>query len=127
MTYRDAEDKEEFARVHATLARGDIVGVIGCPSRSQKGELSISPRKIQLLSPCLHMLPKLTDGGLTDQEVRYRKRHLDLIMHDDVKQKFITRSKAINYIRRYLDSLGFMEVSRERVFASLGGGHRRGR
>jgi lysyl-tRNA synthetase class 2 len=57
------------------------------------------------------MLPKATDGGLTDQEIRYRKRHLDLIMHNDVRNIFITRSKVVNYVRKYLDSMGFMEVS----------------
>jgi len=118
---RDAESEEEFRQIHGLLARGDIVGVIGSPSRSQKGELSISPSKIILLSPCLHMLPKITDGGLTDPEIRYRKRHVDLIMHDNVKKVFITRSKVVNYVRKYLDSLGFMEVETPMMNMIAGG------
>lgn len=109
--YRDAEDEKDFNEIHALLRRGDIVGVTGTPSRTKKGELSISPSKIILLSPCLHMLPKTTDGGLTDVEIRYRKRHLDLIMHNNVRNIFMTRSKVVNYVRKYLDSMGFMEVS----------------
>jgi lysyl-tRNA synthetase class 2 len=56
------------------------------------------------------MLPKTSDGGLTDVEIRYRKRYLDLIMHNNVRNIFMTRSKVVNYIRKYLDSMGFMEV-----------------
>ena len=68
-----------------------------------------------LLSPCLHMLPKAIDGGLTDVEARYRKRHLDLILHNNVRDIFITRSKVVNYVRKYLDSLGFLEVSPDEI------------
>lgn len=65
--------------------------------------------KLTLLTPCLHMLPHL-HFGLKDQETRYRKRYLDLILNEDVKHKFITRAKIINYVRKFLDSLGFLEV-----------------
>ena len=57
------------------------------------------------------MLPKATDGGFHDVEARYRKRHLDLILHNNVRDIFVTRSKVVNYVRKYLDSLGFLEVS----------------
>ena len=89
--------------------RGDIVGVIGTPSRTKKGELSISPSQIILLAPNLHQLPS-DHFGLKDQETRYRKRYLDLILSDDTRRIFYTRSRIINYIRRFLDSLGFLEV-----------------
>lgn len=73
------------------------------------GELSLSITKIQLLSPCLHQLPGRE--GLVDQETRYRKRYLDLIMNQSTRDIFITRSRVINYIRKFLDNQGFIEVS----------------
>lgn len=99
-----------YEKIHDLLRRGDIVGVTGRPSRTQKGELSISPSEIVLLAPNLHQLPKEHYGGLKDVETRYRKRYLDLILNDDVRQIFITRSKVVNFVRRYLDNLGFLEV-----------------
>jgi lysyl-tRNA synthetase class 2 len=100
---------DEFARVHGSLRRGDIVGVIGHPGKSKKGELSVIPTSIQLLSPCFHMLPK-SFYGLSNQETRYRQRYLDLIMNDQVAGIFQTRSKVINYVRNYLDTRDFVEV-----------------
>jgi lysyl-tRNA synthetase, class II len=77
--------------------------------RTKKGELSIAPTSITLLAPNLHQLPS-THFGLKDQETRYRKRYLDLILNDNTRTLFITRSKILNYIRRYFDALGFIEV-----------------
>lgn len=65
--------------------------------------------EVKLLSPCLHQLPGRE--GLVDLETRYRKRYLDLIMNPDTRDVFITRSKVVNYVRKYLDNLGFLEVS----------------
>lgn len=109
MILRDAESVQEYEDIHDLIKRGDVVGVNGRPSRTQKGELSISPSKMVLLAPNLHQLPK-GHFGLKDIETRYRKRYLDLIMSENTRKIFITRSKAINYIRRYLDQLGFLEV-----------------
>ncbi|KAJ6571828.1 lysine-tRNA ligase [Mycena capillaripes] len=106
---QDAADPESFVATHELFKRGDIVGVTGTPSRTKKGELSISPSTITLLSPNLHQLPS-SHFGLKDQETRYRKRYLDLILSDNTRRLFITRSKILNYIRRFLDDLGFMEV-----------------
>ncbi|KAG9309337.1 hypothetical protein JVU11DRAFT_10829 [Chiua virens] len=106
---RDAADEKTFMATQQIFRRGDIVGVVGTPSRSQKGELSISPSEMVLLAPNLHQLPS-GHFGLKDQETRYRKRYLDLLLSDDTRRIFITRSKIINYIRRYLDALGFLEV-----------------
>ncbi|KAJ2115953.1 lysyl-tRNA synthetase, partial [Coemansia sp. RSA 921] len=89
--------ERDFATVHDALRRGDIVGVRGFPCVSKSGELSISPRDITLLAPCLHSLPN-EHYGLRDQETRYRQRYLDLIMNTTVRNKFITRSKIINYV-----------------------------
>ncbi|KAJ6486826.1 lysyl-tRNA synthetase [Mycena sanguinolenta] len=106
---QDAADPDSFVATHELFKRGDIVGVTGTPSRTKKGELSISPTSMALLAPNLHQLPS-THFGLKDQETRYRKRYLDLILNDNTRRLFITRSKILNYIRRFLDDLGFMEV-----------------
>jgi len=101
--------EQDFGYIHGKLRRGDIVGVCGRPGKSKKGELSIQPRNIELLSPCLHMLPHL-HYGLKDKETRFRQRYLDLILNENVRQKFITRSRLINYLRKFLDELGFLEI-----------------
>jgi len=101
--------QQDFAAVHGKLRRGDIVGVKGRPGKTKKGELSIQPSHMELLSPCLHMLPHL-HFGLKDKETRFRQRYLDLILNESVRQKFYTRSRIINYIRRFLDELGFLEI-----------------
>jgi lysyl-tRNA synthetase class 2 len=108
------ESEEGFAKIHRTLKRGDIIGVKGYPGKSKKGELSIFPIEIQLLSPCLHMLPfakgDSCQGGITNMETRYRQRYLDLIVNPDVRNTFVTRSMVIQEIRRYLDDRHFLEV-----------------
>lgn len=102
-------DGEDFAEAHNSINRGDIIGVRGFVGKSNRGELSVFPKEVKLLSTCLHMLPK-DYTGLKDQEVRYRKRYLDLMINEDVRQTFFTRSKIVNFIRHYLDSRGFLEV-----------------
>ena len=106
---RYASSAEDFESTHGLIRRGDIIGVTGFPSRTRAGELSLTISKLELLSPCLHQLPGRE--GLGDQETRYRKRYLDLIMNPATRDIFITRSKIVNYVRKYLDSLGFLEVS----------------
>lgn len=96
---------------HDLIRRGDIVGITGIPSRTKAGELSLQISELKLLSPCLHQLPGRE--GLVDQETRYRKRYLDLIMNQSTRDVFVARSKVVNYIRKYLDNLGFLEVSRK--------------
>lgn len=104
---QDAEG--DFSKQHDCLQRGDIVGVTGSPGKSKRGELSIFPKSVKLLTPCLRMLPK-ANYGFKDQEMRYRMRYLDLIMNNNVREKFITRAKIINYLRKFLDNMGFIEV-----------------
>ena len=106
---RNYKSEEEFIHINNKLRWGDIIGVQGNPGKTKKGELSIIPYEITLLSPCLHMLPHL-HFVLKDKETRYRQRYLDLILNDFVRQKFIIRSKIITYIRSFLDELGFLEV-----------------
>ncbi|KAG6856548.1 hypothetical protein H0H87_003367 [Tephrocybe sp. NHM501043] len=119
-TQQDAADPDNFVATHDIFRRGDIVGVTGTPSRTKKGELSISPSSIQLLSPNLHQLPS-SHFGLKDQETRYRKRYLDLILNENSRKLFVTRSKIVNYVRRFLDNLGFMEVETPMTSLLAGG------
>ncbi|KAM7424146.1 hypothetical protein PAMA_000476 [Pampus argenteus] len=106
---RSYKSEEDFVAINNKLRRGDIIGVRGNPGKTKKGELSIIPIEMTLLSPCLHMLPHL-HFGLKDKETRFRQRYLDLILNDYVRQKFITRSKIITYLRTFLDQLGFLEI-----------------
>uniref|UniRef100_A0A7N8XGQ1 Lysine--tRNA ligase n=1 Tax=Mastacembelus armatus TaxID=205130 RepID=A0A7N8XGQ1_9TELE len=106
---RNYKSEEAFVAINNKLRRGDIIGVRGNPGKTKKGELSIIPIEMTLLSPCLHMLPHL-HFGLKDKETRFRQRYLDLILNDYVRQKFITRSKIITYLRSFLDQLGFLEI-----------------
>lgn len=103
------ESEEKFVSDTDKLRRGDIIGCVGHPGKTKKGELSIIPKSIKLLSPCLHMLPHL-HFGLKDKETRFRKRYLDLILNDRVRQTFYTRARIIAYVRRFLDNLGFLEI-----------------
>ncbi|XP_034644134.1 lysine--tRNA ligase isoform X1 [Trachemys scripta elegans] len=106
---RNYKSEEEYIHINNKLRRGDIIGVQGSPGKTKKGELSIIPCEISLLSPCLHMLPHL-HFGLKDKETRFRQRYLDLILNDYVRQKFIIRAKIITYLRSFLDELGFLEI-----------------
>lgn len=109
-----AEGEDAFYKIHRILRRGDIIGVKGFAGRSKNGELSIFPTYIQLLAPCLHMLPfpkgESNLGGITNVETRYRQRYLDLIVNHDVRYIFETRTRIIKYIRNFLDSRHFLEV-----------------
>jgi len=109
VTNSNAESAEAFDAHHEHIRRGDIIGATGFPARTKAGELSLQVSEVKLLSPCLHQLPGRE--GLVDLETRYRKRYLDLIMNHETRDVFITRSKVVNYIRKFLDNLGFMEVS----------------
>jgi lysyl-tRNA synthetase class 2 len=104
-----AADASAYEWVRDNVRRGDIVGVVGTPGKTKKGELSIFPTSITILTPCLHMLPK-GHFGLKDQETRYRQRYLDLICNDEVRTVFYKRAAIINFVRRYLDARGFLEV-----------------
>ena len=110
----------DFNEVHSVIKRGDIVGVTGIPGKSNKGELSIFPTDVQLLSPCLRMLPS-AHYGFKDMESRYRMRYLDLIVNNSVRDKFITRGKIVQYLRRFLDDLGFLEVETPMMNMIAGG------
>lgn len=114
------EDPELFIQMNNKIRRGDMIGCCGYPGKSKKGELSIMPKKMILLAPCLHMLPHL-HFGLKDKEKRYRQRYLDLILNENVRQKFVVRAKIIKYVREFLDQLGFLEVETPMMNMIAGG------
>ncbi|MDY3929367.1 MAG: lysine--tRNA ligase [Clostridia bacterium] len=99
---------------------GDIVGAEGEVFTTQTGEISVRVEKITLLSKSLLPLPEKYHG-LVDTDLRYRQRYVDLIMNEDVKKTFITRTKVIKAIREYLDNLGFLEVDTPMLNTIAGG------
>lgn len=99
---------------------GDIVGVKGYPFVTKTGEKSIHATEVTLLSKSLQILPE-KHHGLTNTDLRYRQRYLDLIMNPEVKETFIKRSKIISEIRKYLDGQGFMEVETPMLVHNAGG------
>ena len=99
---------------------GDIIGVKGYMFRTQKGEISVHAVETVLLSKNLQPLPEKFHG-MTNTDLRYRQRYVDLIMNPDVKDTFVKRSKIIAAIRRYLDGQGFMEVETPMLVANAGG------
>ena len=116
---RDEMDPEEYNRFKK-YDIGDIVGVEGTVFRTEKGEMSVRAKHITLLSKSLQPLPEKFHG-LTDKEMRYRQRYVDLIMNPESKRNFEIRSKFVAYLRRYLDGLGFMEVETP-VLSPIAGG-----
>ena len=99
---------------------GDIVGLKGEVFRTRTGEISVHASEITLLSKSLQILPEKFHG-LTDRDLRYRQRYVDLIMNPEVKDTFIKRSQIISSIRHYLDAQGFMEVETPMLVANAGG------
>ncbi len=92
-----------------SLDRGDIIGVKGPVFRTKMGEITIAVKDFEVLSKCLEPLPD-TFHGVEDVQTRYRKRYLDLLMNDDIRQKFIKRSWMVAYIRDWLNAKDFIEV-----------------
>lgn len=91
------------------LDLGDIVGVTGNVVRTKRGQLSVAPTKLTLLSKAVRPLPEKFHG-LSDKETRYRQRYVDLIMNDDVRDTFRKRSQIISAFRRYMEDNAYMEV-----------------
>lgn len=99
---------------------GDILGIKGFVFKTKTGEISVHAQEVILLSKSLQVLPE-KHHGLTDTDIRYRQRYVDLIMNTDVRETFIKRSKVISSIRRYLDEDGFMEVETPMLVSNAGG------
>ena len=116
---KDEMDEDNYNRFKK-YDIGDIVGVKGEVFRTQRGEMSVRAHEITLLSKSLRPLPEKFHG-LTDKEIRYRQRYVDLIMSPESKRNFEIRSKFVAFLRRYLDDLGFMEVETP-VLSPIAGG-----
>ena len=116
---RDSIGEEDYADFKK-LDIGDIIGISGFVFQTKTGETSIHAEKLTLLSKSLQILPEKFHG-LTNTDMRYRQRYVDLIMNPEVKDTFIKRSKIISTIRKYLDSQGFMEVETPMLVANAGG------
>ena len=111
---------EEAYKEFKKLDIGDIVGVKGTVFKTKTGEISIHVTELTLLSKSLQILPEKFHG-LTNTDLRYRQRYVDLIMNSEVKDTFIKRSKMIASIRSYLNSQGFLEVETPMLVANAGG------
>ena len=116
---RDSVGEENY-KEFKKLDVGDIVGIEGEVFRTKTGEMSIHASHIELLSKSLQILPEKFHG-LTNTDIRYRQRYVDLIMNPEVKDTFIKRSKILSAIRRYLDGEGFMEVDTPMLVSNAGG------
>ena len=116
---RDAIGEEAYADFKK-LDIGDIIGISGYVFKTKTGEISVHAESLTLLSKSLQILPEKYHG-LTNVDMRYRQRYVDLIMNPEVKDTFIKRSKIISSIRRYLDAQGFMEVETPMLVTNAGG------
>ena len=116
---KDEMDEEEYNRFKK-YDIGDIVGVKGEVFRTQRGEMSVRVDKVTLLSKSLLPLPEKFHG-LTNTELRYRQRYVDLIVNPEVKRNFIIRSQFIKHVRDFMDARGFMEVETP-VLNTISGG-----
>ena len=116
---RDAIGEEPY-RDFKKMDIGDIIGLKGTVFKTKTGEISIHASELVLLSKSLQILPEKYHG-LTNTDLRYRQRYVDLIMNPEVKDTFIKRSKIISTIRRYLDAQGFMEVETPMLVSNAGG------
>ncbi len=116
---KDILGEDEYAHFKK-LDIGDIIGASGEVFTTQTGEISVRVESVTLLSKSLLPLPEKFHG-MTNTDMRYRQRYVDLIMNSDVKDTFIKRSKIISSIRRYLDSLGFLEVETPMLVSNAGG------
>ncbi len=116
--------KDELGQAMFALIKkfdvGDIIGVGGNVFRTKRGEISIHARSVTMLSKAMRPLPEKFHG-LTNVEIRYRKRYLDLIMNTDVRQVFVTRSKIIRYMREFLEERDFIEVETPTLHTIPGG------
>ena len=116
---RDAIGEEAYADFKKSDI-GDIFGIKGFIFRTKTGEISVHAEEITLLSKSLQVLPEKFHG-ITDTDMRYRQRYVDLIMNPDVKETFVKRSKIIKEIRKFLDGRDFMEVETPTLVSNAGG------
>ena len=118
--YASRDDLGEDYKAFKRLDIGDIIGVKGIVFTTKMGEISIHAKEVTLLSKSLQILPEKYHG-LTNTDLRYRQRYVDLIMNPESKDVFVKRSQIISAIRRYLDERGFMEVETPMLVENAGG------
>ena len=106
---RDDVGEDDYASFKKDYDIGDIVGVKGFVFKTQTGEISVHCTHIEMLSKALLPLPE-KQHGLTNADIRYRQRDLDLIVNPEVKKTFVMRSRILKEIRAYLDNMGYLEV-----------------
>ena len=116
---RDSVGEENY-KEFKKLDVGDVIGIEGEVFKTKTGEISIHASHVTLLSKSLQILPEKFHG-LTNTDIRYRQRYVDLIMNPDVKDTFIKRSRILSAIRKYLDGEGFMEVETPILVSNAGG------
>ncbi|MBQ9557043.1 MAG: lysine--tRNA ligase, partial [Clostridia bacterium] len=116
---RDSVGEEAYADFKKDDV-GDIVGVTGHVFRTKTGEISVHADSFTLLSKSLQVLPEKYHG-LTNTDLRYRQRYVDLVMSRDVRETFVKRSRIISGIRRFLDEQGFIEVETPMLVSNAGG------
>ena len=108
---KEYESEEAFRTIVSQIHRGDIVGATGfvykTKTKEGTGELSIIPKKLVIITPCLKLLPS-QHFGLKDEELRVKKRYLDLILNPTSRNVFVTRNYVIKQIRNYLDNRDFI-------------------
>ncbi|HEY7421626.1 MAG TPA: lysine--tRNA ligase, partial [Gaiellaceae bacterium] len=129
LVFLDLVDRSGRIQLLCPLARtgevdvhlGDVVGAIGHPTKSRRGEPSLIVDELVLLSRIRAPLPD-TFHGLTDVEQRYRRRYLDLLMNEEVRSDFVLRARVVTAVRRFLDSEGFVEVETPVLQPRYGGG-----
>ena len=114
------ENGEDSYKDFKKMDVGDLIGITGFVFKTKTGEISIHAKEVTLLSKSLQILPEKFHG-LTNTDIRYRQRYVDLIMNQEVKDTFVKRSKIISSIRHYLDGEGFMEVETPMLVSNAGG------
>lgn len=117
---RKDEIGDESYEVFKTFDIGDIIGIKGTVFRTHRGEISVKAKEVIMLSKSLRPLPEKFHG-LTNVDIRYRQRYLDLIMNTEVKETFIIRTKIIRAMREYLEGKGFLEVETPTLMTIPGG------
>ncbi|CAK4635041.1 unnamed protein product [Aphanomyces euteiches] len=116
----ESSSESSFNNILDSLRRGDVIGIHGFPGKSGKGELSIIPRQMIVLSPCLAPFPN-SKYGVKEPDIRFRQKYLDLLANEGTRDIFYTRAKVIRYIRRYLEDRDFIEVETPILATGAGG------
>lgn len=117
----NTKDNEPLRETTAYLRRGDIVGFKGYCGKTKTGEPSVFVFEMKLLTPCLRVIPCVKNGGLKNPETIYRKRHIDLLVNKDSRDRFLQRTKIINYMRNFFNSKDFVEVETPMMHVIHGG------